>query len=120
MARTAKNLIDIDQLDEDELVVLNQRIIERLKLLRDLRIRATMAAFKIGDRVAFTASDGRVVTGLLIRSHRKSVTILTDKGQEWNVSPGLLSLVEEGAMLREAAEMLQPLKTLPDSRKRRS
>jgi hypothetical protein len=30
------------------------------------------------------------LAGILIRYNRKTVTVITDAGQHWNVSPGLL------------------------------
>ena len=77
--------VDIDKLTEPELVDLNRRIVERLRLLQQ------MLAFKIGDRVAFQADARGTVEGMLTRYNRKSVTVITDDGHQWNVSPALLS-----------------------------
>jgi len=33
--------------------------------------------------------------GTLVKYNRKTVTVLTDEGQRWNISPHLLSLVED-------------------------
>lgn len=83
--------IDIDQLTEAELVDLNHRIVERLRLLQHMRAHVNMLEFKIGERVTFQ-SDGRgPVHGMLVRYNRKSVTVVTDDGHRWNVSPSLLS-----------------------------
>ena len=83
--------IDIDQLAEPELVDLNRRIVERLRLLQQMRAHQQMLAFKIGDRVAFGADARGTVEGMLTRYNRKSVTVITDDGRQWNVSPALLS-----------------------------
>jgi hypothetical protein len=45
--------IDIDKLNEDELIDLNHRIIERLRFLSQMRVHSRMLEFKIGDRVTF-------------------------------------------------------------------
>jgi hypothetical protein len=45
--------IDIDKLTEAELVDLNNRIVERLRLLNQMRAHAHMLEFRIGDRVSF-------------------------------------------------------------------
>jgi len=37
------------------------------------------------------------VAGVLVRYNRKTVTIITDDGQRWNVSPSLLSTAETAA-----------------------
>ena len=43
--------IDIDRLTEAELVDLNHRIVERLRLLQHMRSHVQMLEFKLGERV---------------------------------------------------------------------
>jgi hypothetical protein len=83
--------IDIDKLTEPELVDLNRRIAERLRFLQQMRAHKQMLAFRIGDRVAFGADGRGTVEGMLTRYNRRSVTVITDDGHQWNVSPALLS-----------------------------
>ena len=83
--------IDIDRLTEAELIDLNRRIVERLRLLQQMRAHKQMLAFKIGDRVAFGADARGTIEGMLTRYNRKSVTVITDDGRQWSVSPALLS-----------------------------
>jgi hypothetical protein len=83
--------IDIDKLTEAELIDLNHRIVERLRFLQHMRAHARMLEFKIGDRVAFQAEGGGSIEGMLTRYNRKTVTVITDDGRQWNVSPALLS-----------------------------
>ena len=45
--------IDIDKLSESELIDLNNRIVERLRFLKQKRAHVQMLKFKIGDRVTF-------------------------------------------------------------------
>ena len=82
--------IDIDQLSEAELMELNHKIVHRLRFLREARAHSAMLHFKIGDHVYFQASDGRTVEGILTRYNKKSVTVITDDGHRWTVSPQLL------------------------------
>ncbi len=82
--------IDIDKLTEAELIDLNNRIVERLRLLNQIRAHAQMLEFKIGDRVSFLPEGRPVVVGMLTRYNRKTVTVITDKGERWNVAPTLL------------------------------
>jgi|SRR6266581_1887652 len=86
----AKMKIDIDKLTEAELVDLNNRVVERLRLLNQMRAHGEMLQFKIGDRVSFEPDGHPVVVGMLTRYNRKTVTIITDSGQRWNVAPRLL------------------------------
>ncbi len=85
--------IDIDKLTEAELIDLNNRIVERLRFLNQMRSHTQMLKFKIGDRVTFQ-SEGRLpVVGMVTRYNRKTVTVITNDGQHWNVSPALLQKV---------------------------
>ena len=87
--------IDIDRLSEAELIDLNHRIVARLRFLQQMRSHAEMLEFRIGDRVEFQPEGQPVVVGMLTRYNRKSVTVITDTGQRWNVAPRLLRRVAE-------------------------
>lgn len=82
--------IDIDKLTEAELIDLNNRIVERLRFLNHMRAHAQMLEFKIGDRVSFQPEGRPIVAGMLTRYNKKTVTVITDSGQRWNIAPGLL------------------------------
>jgi hypothetical protein len=43
--------IDINKLTESELIDLNHRVVERLRLLNQMHAHVEMLEFKIGDRV---------------------------------------------------------------------
>ena len=45
----------------------------------------------IGERVTFQPDGRGPVQGMLTRYNRKSVTVVTDDGHRWTVSPALLS-----------------------------
>src|SRR6266540_3431483 len=85
--------IDIDKLTEAELVDLNNRIVERLRFLSHMRAHAEMLEFRIGDRVSFQPQGRAPLVGMLTRYNRKTVTVITDDGQHWNVSPQFLCKV---------------------------
>jgi hypothetical protein len=82
--------IDVNQLSEAELVDLNHRIVERLRILQQLRAHDKMMEFSIGDRVMFAADGGPAVYGVLAKYNRKSVTVVAEDGKRWTVSPALL------------------------------
>ncbi len=92
--------IDIDQLTEDELLELNHRIIERLKFLDTLQAHQSMMAFNIGCRVSFDSKHGRQV-GTLTKFNQKTVTVVTDNGHRWRISPHLLSEVKEAGRVKK-------------------
>jgi hypothetical protein len=82
--------IDIDRLTEAELIDLNHRVVERLRFLNQMRSHAEMLEFRIGDRVTFQPEGRPPVVGMLTKYNRKSVTVITDDGQKWNVAPVFL------------------------------
>ncbi len=82
--------IDIDHLTEAELVDLNHRVVERLRFLHQMRSHKRMLDFRIGGRVSFQSQEGATVIGVLTRYNKKSVTVVSDTGERWNVSPNLL------------------------------
>ena len=83
--------IDIDQLSEAELIDLNNRIVARLRFLHQMRAHVEMLEFKLGDRVTFQPPGHGPVEGMLTRYNKKTVTVITDDGRQWNVSPAFLS-----------------------------
>ncbi len=89
--------IDIDRLTEAELIDLNHRVVERLRFLNQMRSHAEMLEFRIGDRVTFQPEGRAPVVGMLTKYNRKSVTVITDDGQKWNVAPVFLKRYEPAA-----------------------
>ncbi|MGH9875495.1 MAG: hypothetical protein ACRD9S_23820 [Pyrinomonadaceae bacterium] len=86
--------IDIDGLTEAELIDLNHRVVERLKFLRHMRAHSQMLEFSIGDRVSFQPDGRPPLVGILTRYNKKTVTVITESGEHWNVAPGLLRRVD--------------------------
>ena len=102
--------INIDELTEAELIDLNNRIVERLKFLSQMRAHAHMLEFKIGDRVTFQPQGGPPVVGILTRYNKKTVTVITDDGRRWNVSPGFLYKADAPGKPRTSSKNVLPLK----------
>jgi hypothetical protein len=91
--------IDIDRLTEAELIDLNRRVVERLRLLRQVQAHRQMLEFSVGDRVSFQPPGRERLFGLLTRYNRKSVTVITERGEQWNVAPALLSRVVDSGTI---------------------
>jgi len=85
--------IDITKLSEGELHTLNRQIVERLRLLQQMRTHEKMLAFRVGDRISFETEGRGVLFGVLVRYNQKTVSVLTEDGEQWKVSPGLLRRV---------------------------
>jgi hypothetical protein len=86
--------IEIDKLSESELIDLNHRIVERLRFLNQMRRHSRMLDFAIGERVTFHPEGHPQLFGIITRYNKKTVTIITDTGQHWNVAPGFLRKAE--------------------------
>lgn len=94
---------NIDHLTEAELIDLNRRIVERLKFLSQMRAHARMLDFSVGDRVSFQPDGRPALFGLLTRYNKKTVTVITEGGEHWTVSPHLLRKVMDVAPDTSAA-----------------
>ncbi len=88
--------IDINNLSFEELLDLNQRVVARLKMLESMHTQMEMLRFSPGQRVSFEHQSDRMLA-TLIKYNRKTVTVITDDGQRWNISPQLLSPVKDAA-----------------------
>ena len=82
--------IDLTRLSEDELLDLNRRIVERLRLMRSARQLVELAQFTVGMRVEFTTDDGRTLQGEITKLNRRTATICCNPSGHWRVSPTLL------------------------------
>lgn len=86
--------IDIDRLTEEELIDLNNRIVARIRFLQQARTHTQMLEFRIGDRVRFDPPGRETLVGMLTRYNRKTVTVVTETGERWNVAPAYLHRAE--------------------------
>ena len=87
--------IEIDGLTEAELIDLNNRVVERLRFLSQARAHSRMLEFSVGDRVSFQPEGREPLLGVLTRYNKRTVTVITEQGQRWNVSPGALRKVKD-------------------------
>ncbi|MGC1620542.1 MAG: hypothetical protein WA765_18775 [Candidatus Acidiferrum sp.] len=96
--------IDIDSLSEEELIELNHKVVARLRFLHQMRSHSAMLDFRIGERVKFHPDGRAAVFGTLTRYNKKTVTVVTDAGENWNVAPGLLSKVDSPSARNSKAD----------------
>ncbi|EAQ96477.1 hypothetical protein [Congregibacter litoralis] len=87
--------IDLDALSRKELVALNHRIVEWLKMLDTLDTHHSMLQFHPGARVSFAAQGDERLTGTLLKFNQKTVTVVTYDGRRWNISPQLLAPIKD-------------------------
>lgn len=86
----------IKQLGEEDLLFLNRLIVERLNLLAQERATSAMRRFTRGERVGFQSPHGQPLAGVVQRLNKKTVSVITDDGQRWNVAPELLHRLSSG------------------------
>jgi hypothetical protein len=86
--------IDIESLTYNELINLNRKIIERLKFLDSFHTHKEMMLFNLGDNVSFEHPAHGLTFGTLIKFNKKTVTVVTESQQRWNVSPRLLKKIK--------------------------
>lgn len=89
--------IELDELSYDELLDLNDRIIERLKILDAADALNAMMKFNVGAKVCFDSTKHGMQVGTLIKFNQKTVAVLTDEGRRWKVSPQILSPIVKEA-----------------------
>jgi hypothetical protein len=85
---------DIDSMSYNDLIELNHKIVERLKFLDAMHAHKEMMQFSPGDQVCFDLASRGKQFGTLVRFNKKTVTIITESGQQWNISPHLLRKVK--------------------------
>ena len=87
-------MMNIDHLSEAELIHLNRLVVERLKVLEQMRALRSMVKLHIGQRVCFDP-DGRMRTGTIVKFNHKTVVVRTDDHLQWKVAPHYLKPLVE-------------------------
>ncbi|MFH1030766.1 MAG: hypothetical protein V1770_05940 [bacterium] len=88
-----KTLVEIDnildKLSVEQLISLNKKVVERIKILHKAKQLYSMSRFSAGDRVYFT-HNGQHIKGTIIRLNQRTATVIVDGRGQWNISPSLL------------------------------
>ena len=80
----------LEGLTYQELTVLNNMVVERIRLMQKAEALIWMSKFHVGDRVSWMGRDGTTHSGILVRLNQKTVSVKTGDEGQWNVSPQLL------------------------------
>jgi len=100
-------VMNIENMSLEQLRELNKRVVARIKVLHQIKTQSEMIRFNLGDRVQFCTREGEIVVGILIKYNRKTVSVVTDDGVQWNVAPSFLSRAEgSGRDAIEDAEII--------------
>ncbi len=106
----------LDHCTEEDLSLINSYIVDRAKQQQADSRAECMARFKPGDRVSFDDKQGKQVEAVVVKPNKKTVTLLSDAGKKWNVSPELLRKVEgpaSGAQEPARLSLVQNGRTAP-------
>jgi len=77
--------VQIENLSLKELVELHDRVARRIWELQRTKLSEKLGEFQIGDSVNFQ-SEGKRITGIVIRVNRKTLSIRSQEGH-WYVAP---------------------------------
>jgi hypothetical protein len=92
------DLLDsLDELHYEELITLNHAIVTRIKELNIIKAQSQLQHFRVGNQVQFTSSAGDLVIGTIVRINKKTISLVTEAGARWKVSPGLLTKLVNAA-----------------------
>ena len=80
----------INLMDLDELMKLYKYVVKRIRLISDTKVMEKVQDFELLENVYFFDEGGNRVDGTIIRLNKKTVTIKTESGMEWRVSPNFL------------------------------
>ena len=87
--------INIDNFSEKELIDLNHKIVERLNFNAQMKHHSKMMEFSIGEKVSFIPIGNEIRFGVITKYNTKTISVMTDDGMRWNVSPNLLNKIKD-------------------------
>ena len=67
-----------------------------MRFFHQARAHSRMLEFSVGDRVSFHPEGREPLLGVLTRYNKKTVTVITEQGQRWNVSPWSATIILSG------------------------
>ncbi len=76
-----------------ELIWMNELIVDRIKMFSAFKNRIAISNFRLGERVTWKDEFGVDFYGIVISRNTKTVTVQSDDGRRWRISPGLVSIV---------------------------
>jgi hypothetical protein len=81
----------LQSLGYNDLQILNNMVVNRMRMIRQAGTLMFMSKFNIGDRVSWIGTDGIKRTGIIIKMNQKTVSVKISTDGYWNISPELLS-----------------------------
>lgn len=105
--------LNLNDFTVEELSTLNRRVVDRIRGIRSINTQMQMYQFHKGERVQFKPYGKDWIQGMVTRLNQKTVTVITDCGQQWKVHPSLLEKLDiiEGEIVEEATGQLRLLRS---------
>lgn len=102
------DLLDkIDELSREELIMLNCEIVARIKQLNILKAQSELQQFRVGNQVQFMTREGELIIGIIIRLNKKTVSLVTEEGSQWKVSPALLTKLSNASPMPSKQSVIE-------------
>jgi len=80
----------INFMDLEELINLYNYILKRIRFISETKVMEQVQDFELLDKLHFFDNNGIRIDGTVIKLNKKTVTIRTESGTEWRVSPNFL------------------------------
>ncbi|MBN20424.1 MAG: hypothetical protein CL678_03975 [Bdellovibrionaceae bacterium] len=100
----------VDELNEEQLRELESYILLRREELRSSPKEKKIDDFFIGQEICFTSSEGELIFGMITGFSETKVSVHTENGRQWRVSPFLIKDPHEKEEQKEEVSIL-PLRT---------
>ena len=84
---------DFNRYSIEELLELNGKLIEHVRLREQRESQQEMDNFDLGETVCFKARGGDIVEAKIISFNKKTITVERECGHRWRISPQLLEKV---------------------------
>ncbi len=88
--------MDVSSLTYEELLELNKKVVAQINFLRDVKRHENMMQFNPGEKVSIDIPDQGLQRATILKLNRKTVGIITEAGEQWNVPPNTLRKLKEG------------------------
>lgn len=87
--------MDISHLTYEELLELNKKVVTQIKYLQDVKRFENMMQFSLGEKVSIEIPDHGRQLATILKFNKKTVGIVTEVGEEWNVPPTALRKIKQ-------------------------
>lgn len=108
----------VSSMTEKELIEVNKLVIKTIKQNRMVKTEKRMEKFRPGDHVEWVRDDNTSY-GIIVKLNTKTIHVLDDSGDEWNISPHLLNrskkiTKKEPQNKKELSNIINLVKTTPN------